>query len=227
MQPGIAWVDVMKSFDLPGLAQTPMTITLLIHMVLSTPQTPIPAVAGFLPASIDAPLWDNINSLLFMIKGVVDNAPDHFPIFTLREPSDPSVFARVVDPPSHTSELPEQAQSEADELQCAGIYNTMGFIIVIVAVFEMGEADESNQGLYEAVESASQLLDTGFQIAPELVILGLEKLNVSFIHQPRLTIAENPTWSSTCSSRGSVERVPDRESRGQVNEIGVPSVVDK
>lgn len=168
----------MKSFDLPNLVHSPHAVPLLTNIILSTPQTPVPAVAGLLPASIDAPLWDNINSLLAIVKGITDKPPDHFPIFTRQPCSDPATFARVVDPPSHAS-LPEQAQIEADELQCAGIYNIMGFIVVIVAVFEMGEADESNAGLYDAVQVASVLLDSGFQVAPELVILGLEKLGVS------------------------------------------------
>lgn len=179
IQPGIAWSDVVKSFDLPGLVHSPHAVPLLTNIILFTPQNPVPAVAGLLPASIDAPLWDNINSLLAMVKGITDKPPDHFPIFTQRESSNPATFARVVDPPSHDSKLPEQAQIEADELQCAGIYNIMGFIVVIVAVFEMGEADESNAGLYDAVQVASVLLDSGFQVAPELVILGLEKLGVS------------------------------------------------
>lgn len=169
----------MKSFDLPGLVHSPHAVPLLTNIILFTPQNPVPAIAGLLPASIDAPLWDNINSLLAMVKGITDKPPDHFPIFTQRESSNPATFARVVDPPSHDSKLPEQAQIEADELQCAGIYNIMGFIVVIVAVFEMGEADESNAGLYDAVQVASVLLDSGFQVAPELVILGLEKLGVS------------------------------------------------
>jgi CCR4-NOT transcription complex subunit 1 len=169
----------VRTFDLPNLTHGPHAILLLVNIILSAPQNPVPAIAGLLPASIDAPLWENMDSLLGMIKGIIDKPPDQFPIFTMQHPSNPAVFARVVDPPSQSSDLPDQALVEAEELQGAGIYNTMGFIVVIVAVFEMGEADESNAGLYDAVQLASQMLDTGFQVAPELVILGLEKLNVS------------------------------------------------
>jgi hypothetical protein len=55
----------------------------------------------------------------------------------------------------------------------------MGFFVVLVAVFELAESDRADGGLYEAAQLAELLLETGFQVAPELVLLGLQKISVS------------------------------------------------
>jgi CCR4-NOT transcription complex subunit 1 len=120
-----------------------------------------------------------MNIQLFVIKGILDAPPDAFPIFNMANSPPPSIFARIVNLPSPTSSQPQSAQTDARELQGAGVYNSMGFITLIVKVFEMSESDTADESLYEAVNIATSLIDLAMEVAPELVLLGLEKMGVS------------------------------------------------
>lgn len=152
---------------------------MLIRIVLQAPPIPVPAISALLPATPDAPTWTHVAAQLAVMKGIIEEAPDDFPVFTMPNASHPSTFARIVDIPSSTSSLPQVAQNEARELQNAGVYNAMGFIVVIVKVFEMAESDTADGSLYEAANTASNLMTMALRVAPELVLLGLEKMGVS------------------------------------------------
>ena len=161
------------------------------------------------------------------MKGIIEEAPDDFPVFTMPNASHPSTFARIVDIPSSTSSLPQVAQNEARELQNAGVYNAMGFIVVIVKVFEMAESDTADGSLYEAANTASNLMTMALRVAPELVLLGLEKMGVSqSLRFTQMLIFAGATTSTRACEQGTfVEQLSCWRTRRQIRNLGSPRIV--
>jgi CCR4-NOT transcription complex subunit 1 len=89
------------------------------------------------------------------------------------------------------------AQNEARELQGAGIYNAMGFYVTLVAIFEQAESDLAGDEIADAAAAAGRLMDRGIDLAPELVLLGLERENERFNElPPRAHKARDDLWKS-------------------------------
>ncbi|WWD18096.1 hypothetical protein CI109_102544 [Kwoniella shandongensis] len=184
----ISWPDVIRSFDTPvSIAAYPTSIPLLICLICLPPQSPTPPLAGLLPATIDSPSWDHMASLLSILSHLTTLAPDIMPIFTMPTAPSPSSYARIVDPPSSEQVWSKLARQQARDLQGAGLWNTLGLIQVLVHAFGLAEVDHpSEREREERAEigrRASNILDKAYQLAPELVLIALEKLPVSLTYQ--------------------------------------------
>ncbi|WVQ85274.1 hypothetical protein IAT38_007439 [Cryptococcus sp. DSM 104549] len=178
----ISWPDVVKSFDTPNsIAAYPSSIHLLITLICLAPQLPVPPIAGLLPASLDAPAWDNLSSLLVVLGHLTSMPPDALPIFTLPTAPLPSAFARIVDPPTAESGWNKAAKQAARDLQGAGLWNTLGLIQVLVHACTLAEGEHrSEREREEAVDTgrrAMEILDKASKLAPELVLIAFEKLS--------------------------------------------------
>jgi CCR4-NOT transcription complex subunit 1 len=135
-------------------------------------------------------MWENMTSLFKILGKLIGLPPNQFPIFETTQngpPSDPSVFTRIVDPPTFESPGPDVAKAEAAELQGAGIYNAMGLIIVTVAALEQADQDHATEDVVESGRMATAVMEQSLSMAPELLLLGLEKLTVSDLGVSELT----------------------------------------
>lgn len=65
------------------------------------------------------------------------------------------------------------------DLQNAGVYNALGLIRILVAGLEQADSDHATADMADLGRMASDILRHASSIAPELVLLGLEKLDVS------------------------------------------------
>lgn len=116
--------------------------------------------------------------------------PNQFPIFDPNQsnpPSEPSAFARIVDPPTAQLPGPDMAKDEAAELQGAGIYNALGVIVVVVAAMDQADQDHASEDVIDAGRMASAIMEHSLSMAPELLLLGLERVKVSFPSLPFLS----------------------------------------
>lgn len=72
---------------------------------------------------------------------------------------------------------------EAAEVQNAGLYNALGLVRSLVAGLEQADSDHATADMADLGRMASDLLHHASSIAPELVLLGLEKLDVSHFRE--------------------------------------------
>ncbi|WVF70722.1 hypothetical protein IAT40_005515 [Kwoniella sp. CBS 6097] len=180
----ISWPDVVRSFDAPHtIAAYQTSIPLIICLIYVPPQAPVPPLAGLLPASLDSPLWDNISSLLSVLSLLNILPPDAMPIFTMPNAPSPASYARIVDPPTSEQQWSKVARQQANDLQGAGLWNTLGLIQVLVHACGLAEADHPSEREREERADigrrATEMLESAAKLAPELVLLALEKLPVS------------------------------------------------
>ncbi|WVR05705.1 hypothetical protein IAU60_002729 [Kwoniella sp. DSM 27419] len=187
--PAISWPDVVRSFDSPHtIAALQTSIPLLVCLLYIPHQHPVPPLAGLLPASLDAPLWDNIASLLSILSLLTQLPPDAMPIFTMPNAPSPAAYARIVDPPAFDQQWSKIARQQANDLQGAGLWNTLGLIQVLVHACGLAEADymsdRQREERAEIGRRATEMLEGAAKLAPELVLLALEKLPpiVSTVH---------------------------------------------
>lgn len=177
----ISWPDVVKSFDTPmTIAAYPSSIPLLVSLICLPSQTPVPPMAGLLPAHLDAPMWENISSLLSVLTHLTSLAPDAMPIFTMPSGPPPSVYSRIVDPPSSEQVWSKAARQQARDLQGAGLWNTLGLIQVLVHACALAEmdhhSDREREERADIGRRATEILEKAAKLAPELVLIALEKL---------------------------------------------------
>lgn len=171
---------MFKSFDQRSAYKwNPRALLFLIKFVYLPPQHPIPPLSGLLPSSLDAPLWTNLATLYDMLRNIIYLSPDTCPVFVIRQAPPPSAFARIVDPPEIDNGRPDNVNQEAAEVQNAGLYNALGLVRSLVAGLELADSDQATADMADIGRMASDLLHHASSIAPELVLLGLEKLNVS------------------------------------------------
>lgn len=181
-QPGVAWHEVLKSFDQRSAYKwNPRALLFLVKFVYLPPQHPIPPLSGLLPSSLDAPLWTNLATLYDMLRNIIYLSPDTCPVFVIRHAPPPSAFARIVDPPELDNDRPDNVNQEAAEVQNAGLYNALGLVRSLVAGLEQADSDQATGDMADLGRMAADLLHHASSIAPELVLLGLEKLNVSHV----------------------------------------------
>lgn len=176
---GVAWHEVVRSFDrrLPYNWSDP-ALMFLMRLLYFAPQDPVPPIAGLLPATADSQPWINLATLYTILGGMLRWSPDQCPIFTISHPPSLESFARIVDPPQNT-ENKTQAITDAVDVQQAGIYNSMGFLRVLMVGMEQADSDHATADMGELGRSATTILQNAAMFAPELVLLGLQKLDVS------------------------------------------------
>ncbi|ODO11915.1 hypothetical protein I350_00699 [Cryptococcus amylolentus CBS 6273] len=177
----ISWPDVIKSFDTPmTIAAYPSSLPLLVSLICIPPQIPVPPMAGLLPANLDSPIWENISSLLSVLSHLTNLAPDAMPIFTMPSAPPSTLYARIVDPPATEQVWSKAARQQARDLQGAGLWNTLGLIQILVHACALAEADHhSEREREERAEigrRATEILEKAAKLAPELVLIALEKL---------------------------------------------------
>jgi CCR4-NOT transcription complex subunit 1 len=182
-QEGITFADVIRSFDAPQtIAAYPTTLPLLISLLLVPRQTPVPPIAGLLPAGIDSAPWSNLASLLAVLSHLTTVPPDTIPLFTMPSAPPPTVFARIIEPPPSETAWSKLARHQAGEIQGAGLWNTLGLIQVLVLAIGLADTESTNdRGTEERVEigrRATDMLERASALAPELVLVALEKLPV-------------------------------------------------
>ncbi|KAK4684746.1 CCR4-NOT transcription complex subunit 1, partial [Tremellales sp. Uapishka_1] len=177
-QEAISFVDVIRSLDIPNSpAAYPSSLPLLMSLVLLPPQSPAPPIAGLLPASLSSPIWSNMSSLLAILANLTSLPPDALPILTMPNATSPEAFTRIVDPPSEAGT--KAVRQQAKDVQAACLWNTMGLIQVLVSACAMAESEEgSREERAEIGRSATEMLDKAAALAPELVLIGLEKLSI-------------------------------------------------
>lgn len=179
-QNGISFPKVVKSFDRPtSLAAYVTSTPLLINLLLAPPQTPIPPIAGLLPASLDDPLWDNVGSQLAVLSRLTHLPPDALPIFTFPTAPSPSSFARIIDPPANETVWSKVARQQANDIQGAGLWNTLGLMKVLVTACGLADSDHVTEDMADTGRMATELLERAGSLAPELALIALEKLPVS------------------------------------------------
>jgi len=179
-QASISFVDLIRSFDTPNsIAAYHSSLNLLVSLLSIPPQSPVPPIAGLIPASLDAPVWKNMPSLLAVLHHLTTLPPDALPLFTSPSAPAPSDFARIIDPPANDSTMSKLAKQQATEIQSAGLWNTLGLVQVLVAACKMADTDHPSEETAEVGRRATELLDKAATLAPELVLLALEKLPVS------------------------------------------------
>lgn len=175
---------MVKSFDTPmTIAAYPSSIPLLVSLICLPSQAPVPPMAGLLPAHLEAPMWENISSLLSVLTHLTSLAPDAMPIFTMPSAPPPSVYSRIVDPPPSEQVWSKAARQQARDLQGAGLWNTLGLIQVLVHACALAEMDHNSDREREERADigrrATEILEKAAKLAPELVLIALEKLPVS------------------------------------------------
>ena len=184
-QEAISVAEVIRSFDSPnfpkGLAASSAFLTLLMSLLLIPPQTPVPPIAGLLPASLDAPVWSDLSTLLFIIDRLTNLPPDALPIFTMPSAPPPSAYARIVDPPGAESIMSKPARQQARDIQGAGLWNTLGLMKVLLAACVIADSETASVDDLEIGERAIEILNKVAAMAPELVLLSLDKLPVSYV----------------------------------------------
>ncbi|WWC68491.1 uncharacterized protein I206_102420 [Kwoniella pini CBS 10737] len=195
--PSISWPDVVRSFDSPlTIAAYQTSIPLVICLIYVPPQVPFPPLAGLLPASLDAPIWENISSLLSVLSLLTNLPPDAMPIFTMPTAPSPQSYARIVDPPTSDSQWSKVARQQANDLQGAGLWNTLGLIQVLVNACGLAETDHPSEREREERADigrrATDILESAAKLAPELVLLALEKLPVSAQRRSNADHAQKP-----------------------------------
>ncbi|RSH85805.1 uncharacterized protein EHS24_003985 [Apiotrichum porosum] len=181
--PQVSWVDVVKSFDTANsvLAQ-PSALNLAAALLLVPPQTPVPSIAGLLPASPEEPTWDHLSALLYVLRNLATLAPDSLPIFTL--PTSPALeaFARIVEPFPAEAQVSKAVRQQAKDVQAAGLWNCLGLIQVLIKACALADADDAvdREERVDIGRRATELLERAANLAPELVLIALEKLPKPF-----------------------------------------------
>ncbi|KAL7423739.1 CCR4-NOT core subunit cdc39 [Cryptotrichosporon argae] len=176
------FADVIKLFDQPQspLANLPVAgaLAVLLALLQIPPQSPVPPIAGLLPASPSEPVWSNLKPLLYIITNLISLPPDRLPLFIHPSSPSPSAFARVVDPIPSDAPGSKTVRSQAAEVQAGGLWNALGLYQVIITALAMAEAESalSKQDRLEIGSLASDMLGRASQLTPELLLVALEKL---------------------------------------------------
>lgn len=179
----IPWVEVIKSFDMPqSPLAPPSSVPLAASLLLVPPQSPVPPIAGLLPASSQDPTWENLSSLLFILRNLSQLPPDSLPLFTLPTSPAPNVFARIVEPYSPDAPVSKSVRQQAKDVQAAGLWNTLGLVQIIIRGCALADADEGadHDEIVDIGRRATELLERAASLAPELVLIALEKLPKPF-----------------------------------------------
>jgi CCR4-NOT transcription complex subunit 1 len=179
----IPWVEVIKSFDTPqSLLSPPAAVPLAASLLLVPPQSPVPPIAGLLPASAQDPTWTNLSSLLYVLRNLSQLPPDSLPLFTLPSSPAPSVFARIVEPYAPDVAVSKAVRQQAKDVQAAGLWNTLGLVLVLIKACALADSEDGSDA-EERVDigrRATELLERAASLAPELVLIALEKLPKPF-----------------------------------------------
>ncbi|KAL1410914.1 CCR4-NOT core subunit cdc39 [Vanrija albida] len=175
----VPWIDIVSSFDMPQspLAH-PSALPLAASLLLVPPQTPVSPLAGLLPASPSAPSWTNISSLLYVLRNLSTLAPDSLPLFTLPTSPSPETVARIVEPYAPDAHVSKVVRQQAKDVQAAGLWNTLGLIQVLIKACALADSEDASdrEELVDIGRRATELLDRAASLAPELVLIALEKL---------------------------------------------------
>lgn len=75
--------------------------------------------------------------------------------------------------------MTKNAKQQAAEIQSAGLWNTLGLVQILVAACEQADTDHPTEETAEVGRRATELLEKAAALAPELVLLAIEKLPVS------------------------------------------------
>ncbi len=75
--------------------------------------------------------------------------------------------------------MSKATRQQAKDIQGAGLWNTLGLVQALVAACATADADEVTEESGEIGRRATEILDKAAALAPELVLLALEKLPVS------------------------------------------------
>lgn len=178
-QESISFVDLIRSFDSPtSLAAYPSSLPFLISLLLIPPQMPVPPIAGLLPGFLDGLIWSNLSTLLSILDRLTSLPPDALPIFTMPSAPPPNIYARIINPPSSDDIMSKAARQQAKDIQGAGLWNTLGLILVLVSACDAADSEHPSDDSVEIGRRATELLEKAAALAPELVLLALEKLPV-------------------------------------------------
>ncbi|EJT45512.1 3'-5' exoribonuclease [Trichosporon asahii var. asahii CBS 2479] len=175
----IPWVEVVKAFDMPNspLAH-PSAVPLAASLLLVPPQTPVPPIAGLLPATLNDSTWTNLSSLLYILRNLSQLPPDSLPLYTLPTSPSPQVFTRIVEPYAPDAPVSKVVRQQAKDVQSAGLWNSLGLIQVLVQACALADAEDATDRdeRVDMGRRATELLDRAGGLAPELVLIALEKL---------------------------------------------------
>jgi CCR4-NOT transcription complex subunit 1 len=180
VQEPIQWAEVIRAFDTPNtIAAYQYSLSFFVSLCLIPDQNPVPPIAGVIPATPDSPIWENTSSLLSMLERLTSLAPDRFPILTRPNAASPSALTRIVDMPPQDSGWSKAARQQAKDIQAAGIWNTMGLILALVTVSGVAESGDAGEESGDLGRRAGDILEKARLLAPELVLIALERLPVS------------------------------------------------
>lgn len=176
-------MELIRRFDTPNtIAAFHTSLPLLLSLLAIPSQSPVPPIAGLIPASLDASVWQNMSSLLAVLNHITTLPPDALPLFTSPSAPSPADFARIVDPPTIDSSMGKAARQQAKDIQSAGLWNTLGLIQVLVTACGIADTDNPTDETADVGRRATELMDKAASLAPELVLLALEKLPVSRLY---------------------------------------------
>ena len=183
-QDSISFVNLIRCFDTPNtIAAYHTSLPLILSLLVIPPQTPVPPLAGLLPDTLDTPLWTDMASLLSVLDRLTSLPPDALPIFTSPNAPPPSVYARIVEPPAADSTMSKMAKQQAKDIQGAGLWNTLGLVRVLVAACAIADTDHASEESAEVGRRATEMLDKAAALAPELVLIALERISVRIVRR--------------------------------------------
>ena len=74
--------------------------------------------------------------------------------------------------------MSKDARQQAKDIQGAGLWNTLGLIQVLVEACALADSGSRNAEVVEIGRRAMEILDKAAALAPELVLIALDKLPV-------------------------------------------------
>ncbi|BEJ18074.1 hypothetical protein CspHIS471_0703510 [Cutaneotrichosporon sp. HIS471] len=225
----IHWDDVVKSFDTPS---TPLAysaaLMLAANLLLVPPQTPVPPIAALLPASTSDRTWINMSSLLYVLRNLSQLPPDSLNLYTSPTSPPPEAMARIVEPYPAETKVSKAVRQQAKDVQAAGLWNTLGLIQVLTRACTMADSEEGpeREDRIEVGRRATELLDRAASLAPELVLIGLEKLPkplpppIQAMHQKILEIYLVNPYADLASAPLVFQQLWDLNPSGLLKDLG-------